>query len=105
MPIMLVMKPALTISIIFSFPEPNTTAFGGVATGNIKAKDAAMVIGITRKRGLILMAFESPAITGRSISVVAVFEVNSVRKVMILVTESTKAKAGRFAVSLSCSPM
>jgi len=33
--------PTLTISAIFSSFDPNTTAFGGVATGNINAHEAA----------------------------------------------------------------
>ena len=33
--------PAFTISEIFSSFDPNTTAFGGVATGNINALEAA----------------------------------------------------------------
>ena len=35
--------PTLTISYIFKYPEPNTTALGGVATGNMKAHEAAIV--------------------------------------------------------------
>lgn len=33
--------PFLTISGILKYPEPKTTAFGGVATGSIKAQEAA----------------------------------------------------------------
>ena len=35
--------PTLTISDIFKILAPKTTAFGGVATGNINAHDAAKV--------------------------------------------------------------
>ena len=35
--------PTLTISDIFKYPDPKTTAFGGVATGNINAHEAAIV--------------------------------------------------------------
>jgi hypothetical protein len=42
-------KPLLTISPIFKYPEPNTTAFGGVATGNINAQEAATVAPTNKK--------------------------------------------------------
>ena len=35
--------PLLIISGILRYPDPKTTAFGGVATGIIKAQDAATV--------------------------------------------------------------
>ena len=40
---MFIKKPALTISGIFRYPDPKTTAFGGVATGSMKAHEAAEV--------------------------------------------------------------
>ena len=40
---MLIHKPAFTMSEIFKSFEPKTTAFGGVATGSIKAQEAAIV--------------------------------------------------------------
>ena len=36
-----IQNPALTISDILIYPELNTMAFGGVATGNMKAQLAA----------------------------------------------------------------
>ena len=36
-----IQNPVLTISDILMYPELNTMAFGGVATGNIKAQLAA----------------------------------------------------------------
>ena len=36
--------PVLTISGILKYPDPNTTAFGGVATGSINAHEAATVV-------------------------------------------------------------
>ena len=39
-------KPALIIDCIFICPVPNTMAFGGVATGIMKAQLAAMAAGI-----------------------------------------------------------
>lgn len=35
--------PFFTMSDIFKYPDPKTTAFGGVATGSIKAQEAATV--------------------------------------------------------------
>lgn len=43
-PMMLSRKPALTISLILRRPVPNTMAFGGVATGIMKAHEAAMAV-------------------------------------------------------------
>ena len=36
--------PAFTMSAMFNSFDPNTTALGGVATGNIKAQEAASVV-------------------------------------------------------------
>ena len=44
--------PALTISDIFNSLEPNTTALGGVATGNMNAQEAARVVPTRSKKGL-----------------------------------------------------
>lgn len=41
--IIFIENPFLTMSSIFKYPDPKTTALGGVATGNIKAHDAASV--------------------------------------------------------------
>lgn len=43
-PMMLSRKPAWTISLILRRPVPNTMAFGGVATGIMKAHEAAMAV-------------------------------------------------------------
>tara|TARA_Y100001978_G_scaffold202437_1_gene223611 strand:+ start:2206 stop:2361 length:156 start_codon:yes stop_codon:yes gene_type:complete len=43
--------PALTMSDIFNILEPKTTAFGGVATGNINAHEAAKVVLTRSKKG------------------------------------------------------
>ena len=36
-------SPTRTMSDIFKYLDPNTTALGGVATGNIKAQEAESV--------------------------------------------------------------
>lgn len=43
MDITFILNPALTISLIFKYLDPNTTAFGGVATGSMNAQEAATV--------------------------------------------------------------
>lgn len=43
MDIIFIQNPFFTISSIFRYPDPKTTAFGGVATGNINAHEAATV--------------------------------------------------------------
>ena len=45
------------MSRIFMFPYAKTMAFGGVATGSIKAKEAEMVTGSIRYSGLIWRLF------------------------------------------------
>lgn len=78
---MLRTMPALAISEILIRPLPNTIALGGVATGIIKAQDAERVAGIISNRGLICIATATDANIGRTISVVAVFDVSSVKNV------------------------
>lgn len=85
-PIRLINKPALTISPILTRPLPNTMALGGVAIGIIKAHDAESVAGIMSRRGLVFMATAMDARMGRIICVVAVLDVNSVRKVSVVQT-------------------
>ena len=73
-------KPALIMSPILNLPLPKTMALGGVATGNMKAIEQAMAPGTINNRGSIFKEIDTDARTGMSISAVAVFEVNSVRK-------------------------
>ena len=80
-PIIFSRIPTLAISYIFILPVPKIMAFGGVATGSMNAHDADSVAGIMRKRGFILIATARPARIGGIISVVAVLDVSSVRKV------------------------
>ncbi|KYC49835.1 MAG: hypothetical protein AMQ74_01361 [Candidatus Methanofastidiosum methylothiophilum] len=48
MDMIFIKNPTLTISIILILPDPNTIAFGGVATGIINAKDEAIAAGIIK---------------------------------------------------------
>jgi hypothetical protein len=75
-------NPVLDISKTFNRLVPKTMAFGGVAAGNIKAKEAAIVAGSINNNGLTSKLIANPAITGRKVSTVAVFEVTSVKKVI-----------------------
>ena len=45
----LISIPVLTMSGIVSSFEPKTTALGGVATGSIKAHEAAKVVPVNNK--------------------------------------------------------
>ena len=60
-----------------------TIALGGVATGSMKAQDADIVAGIIIKKGCISILMAEAAKIGIIIVVMAVLDVNSVRKVMI----------------------
>ena len=93
---MLIRKPVLIISIIFNFPVPKTIAFGGVAMGNINAIEAASVIGNINKRGFNFISVAKPDIIGSIISVVAVFDVNSVNNDIIPVKAATNIVGDRF---------
>ena len=50
-PIRFKRKPALAICGTFINPEPKTIAFGGVATGNIKAQLAAIATAAVTNKG------------------------------------------------------
>ena len=71
------------MSIILNLFVPKIIAFGGVATGSINAIEADIVAGSMNNNGFISVDTDNPARTGRSISIVAVLEVNSVRKVIV----------------------
>jgi len=82
-PMIFRINPVLAISIILILPVPKMMAFGGVATGNMKAIDAESVAGIMKSKGFVWVDIDNPAKTGSNISVVATLEVNSVKKVII----------------------
>ncbi len=82
-PIRFSTKPFRAISITFKRPEPKTIALGGVATGSINAIEPDSVAGSIKSNGFISIDTDNPASMGKSISVVAVLEVNSVKKVII----------------------
>ena len=78
--------PAFNMSIILILFVPKMMAFGGVATGNINAIEAASVAGIISNMGLIFIATASPASIGNIISVVATFDVSSVKSASMVTT-------------------
>ena len=77
---MFIITPRVTISCIFKCPEPKTTAFGGVATGSMNAQEAATAAPTISPKGWILISKAKGANTGKSIAVVAKFDVISVKK-------------------------
>ena len=80
--IILSINPALIILLIVTFPLPKTTAFGGVAIGNINAQLAAIVVGITKIRGLTSNPIAKIISIGEKVATVAVLEFSSVKKII-----------------------
>ncbi|MFP3471158.1 hypothetical protein R0J90_14045, partial [Micrococcus sp. SIMBA_144] len=76
------------MSGIFKYPDPNTTAFGGVATGSMNAQLDAMPAPIIKAYGCTPIAADKDAIIGNIIVAVAVFDVISVKKITSVVTRS-----------------
>jgi len=76
-----------------------------VATGSIKAIEALIVAGNISKSGFISIETASPANMGRAISVVAVLEVSSVKKVMLKAIMAMISRMGMPCVSLINSPI
>ena len=72
----------MTIFLIDILPLPNITAFGGVATGSINAQLAAIVHGIAKKSGFTFMPIAKAMSIGANVAIVAVFEFNSVKKII-----------------------
>ena len=96
--------PARIISPIFTSPVPKTIAFGGVATGSMNAHEADSVAGIIKRSGSIPIAVPSDPSTGRTISVVAVFDVSSVKNVSIEQTDITIATGGKSPSAVNWPP-
>ena len=73
-------------------PDPNTIAFGGVATGIIKAQLAAIVAVTTNNNGSIPNGNAMAARIGTKVAVVARLLVSSVRKITIVATDRAISK-------------
>ena len=83
-------------------------AFGGVATGSIKAQVAASATGIVNNKTLCSVypsPVATPIITGIKAAAVAVFEVISVQKITRAVTARTITIIGIELSALTCSPI
>ena len=74
------------MSPIFRRPVPNTIALGGVATGIIKAQEAASAVVTRRPEASILSASAEAEMSGIIVAASAVFEVTSVAKVTRVAT-------------------
>ena len=85
-PIILRKKPALTMSPIFKRPVPKTMALGGVATGIIKAHDAAIAVVTSKPSGANFRLSAAAEINGIIVAAKAVFDVTSVAKVTNVAT-------------------
>ena len=100
MPNILRANPALAMSDIFKYPDPKTTAFGGVATGSINAQDAATAAVTISAYGWILSATARDAIIGNIMEAVAVLEVISVKNKTSAATTRTMIK-----ILTPCNPI
>ena len=88
-------NPVRTMSPIFNFPELKTMAFGGVATGNMNAQEAANVAPANNGNVSIFKEMLSEKSKGNVILAVAVFEVISVRKLMEAIMMSMRKAIGK----------
>ena len=88
------MIPIRTMTVIGMAPLANTIAFGGVATGNMKAHEADIVAGIMRRNGCTSSPTAVAARIGRKIVAIAVFDVISVRNVTMSAETTTRSTAG-----------
>ena len=86
-------------------PLPKTIAFGGVATGNINANEAANVAGTIKYNGSTAAAIAAIPSIGRIIVVVAVLEVNSVKKVTARQMVRTVIHNGQSETPVSLDPI
>src|SRR5699024_2594446 len=104
-PIIFNAKPALAISGIRKYPEPNTTAFGGVATGNINAHDAATAAATINAYGWNPKATATEAIIGNIIEAAAVFDVIAIKNMTSVATTSITILRLTACKPDNCSPI
>ena len=94
-PIMLRTPPAVTISFMVTYSVPYATAFGGVATGSMNARDEATATVIIISIGFTARAVtDIPARTGIMMFATAVFEVNSVKIITTIARIRTNRTIG-----------
>ena len=87
-----IQSPARAITPAPTRPEENTTALGGVATGNMKAAEAARAVGTITMRGSSPAAAAASPTTGKRTAVVAVLDVISVKKLTAKATPPTRSQ-------------
>ena len=80
-------------------------AFGGVATGNIKAQLAAKQTGTVSDTGSTPIPIATAPKTGKKVEVVATFEVTSVKKIIKAATANIRKIGGTVLKTLSPSPI
>jgi hypothetical protein len=85
--------------------DPYTIAFGGVATGNIKAQLAAKQTGIARDTGNTPIATASPPNTGKNVVVVVTLLVISVKKIIKVAIAKIKNIGGIVLKTIKLSPI
>ena len=100
---MLINIPVFTISEIESSFDPKTTAFGGVATGSIKAHDAAKVVPTRSRYGWMPTSWAKGIMTGNNMAVVAILDEISVMKFTAVITSSTTTTAWVIEMELNWS--
>ncbi len=81
-PIIFNINPAFIIVAIVNLPDPYTIAFGGVATGSIKAQLAASTVGIAKSKGFSPNPMAIDANMGKKVAVDAVLLVISVKNMI-----------------------
>ena len=96
-----IQNPVLIISEILKYPDPKTTALGGVATGSINAHDAATVVATINIYGFTSNEMATGAKMGNNIAVVARFDVTSVIKLTEAII--TKRSTNNVNPSNSCT--
>eukprot|EP00446_Apocalathium_sp_SHHI-4_P069457 CAMPEP_0177538494 /NCGR_PEP_ID=MMETSP0369-20130122/58417_1 /TAXON_ID=447022 ORGANISM="Scrippsiella hangoei-like, Strain SHHI-4" /NCGR_SAMPLE_ID=MMETSP0369 /ASSEMBLY_ACC=CAM_ASM_000364 /LENGTH=153 /DNA_ID=CAMNT_0019021329 /DNA_START=416 /DNA_END=872 /DNA_ORIENTATION=+ len=102
------MMPAFKKSLMLSRLVAKTTEFGGVAAGNMNAKEHATVAGRSKARGWVNVSAATDASIGNIILAVAVLEVTSVEQAdngheKESQPEPAHADCGRYLVSCESS--
>ena len=80
-------------------------AFGGVATGSIKAQLAAKQTGMVKETGTTPIAIANAPMTGRKVLVVATLLVISVKKIIKVATASIKIIGSTFCRTVKPCPI
>ena len=87
-------KPTLAISSCFTLPVANTIAFGGVAIGNINAQLAPQAIIAAKAIGGKFIDCATEITIGIINAALAVFDVNSVKKIINAVITKQSTQSG-----------